>query len=93
MEAPREHLQEQYELEEGHTPVHDALYGMTAKVLMLPQCQGHEVIHNHAKVIGNLNHTDAVFLELLFGAETFWSIPRVGGNIYVFIRDGIARLA
>lgn len=93
MEAPREHVQEQFEIEEGHTPVQDELYGMSAKVLASPQLQGHDTIHTHAKKLEELGHLDAVFCELLFNTETFWSIPRVNGNVYVFVKRGIARLA
>lgn len=92
-EAPREHVQEQFEMEEGHTPVLDELYGISAKALASPQLQGHDIIHTHAKKLEELGHTDAVFCELLFGKETFWSIPRVNGNVYVFVKRDIARLA
>tara|TARA_R100000781_G_scaffold101362_2_gene64857 strand:- start:3003 stop:3287 length:285 start_codon:yes stop_codon:yes gene_type:complete len=92
-ESPRAHLQEQFESEEGHTPVHDVLYGMAAKVLAAPQLQGHDIIHDHAKKLVELEHSDAIFCELLFDTETFWSIPRVNGNIYIFFKKGIARLA
>lgn len=93
MEAPRVHLQEQFELEEGHTPVQEELYGISAKALASPHLQGHDIIHTHAKILEGLGHTDAVFCELLFNTETFWSIPRVNGNVYVFVKRGIARLA
>tara|TARA_R110002020_G_scaffold3771_1_gene16711 strand:- start:10929 stop:11213 length:285 start_codon:yes stop_codon:yes gene_type:complete len=92
-EAPREHVQEQFEMDEGHTPVLDELYGISAKALASPHLQGHDIIHTHAKKLEELGHTDAVFCELLFGKETFWSIPRVNGNVYVFVKRDIARLA
>ena len=94
MEAPREHMQAPFEMNEGHTPVHDSLYGITAMGLAGELYKPAGIIHTHAKSICERGHFDAVFLEMLFETETFWAIPRTGGNVYVIVkREGIPQLA
>ena len=92
MEAPREHILESFETEEGHTPVEEFLYGLSSKVLSSPELVGQDVIHKHAKKLVLMDYSDAIFLELLFGEETFWSIPRSGGNVLSWFKGDIARL-